>query len=150
MNQKLAHHTITSIGGEVTMCAHGKEALDAVVAAGDEDHFDVILMDHLMPVMDGTEATKVIRKLEAAGKFKRNIIIGLSATVGPEFMSEIYSAGMDGHLSKPFLPKILRDLLSSIYLGEFVRSRKSFEMEPRRKSFDQSSHPAHQQAAGGA
>ena len=88
--------------------------------------------DHMMPVMDGTEATKIIRKLEEEGKFKRNTIIGLSANVGPEFMSEIYAAGMDGHLSKPFLPTVLRALVGSVFRGEFVKSRKSFELGPSR------------------
>jgi hypothetical protein len=44
MNQKLVHHTISLVGGVVTIAMHGKEAVDMVVAAGDENHFDIILM----------------------------------------------------------------------------------------------------------
>jgi len=118
MNQKLVHHTISQAGGAVTICVHGKAAVDAVTAAG-EGHFDAILMDHMMPVMDGVEATRLIRKLEATGSLKRNVIIGLSGNVGTEFAAEIYAVGMDGFMSKPFLPKELRALLSSVFKGEF-------------------------------
>ena len=75
---------------------------------------DFILMDLMMPVMDGLEAAKLIRRLteqEAAG----TVIIALTANALNETKQEILAAGMNGMLNKPFnmeaLKQVLRDIL---------------------------------------
>ncbi len=78
---------------------NGKLALDALR----QQDFDVVLMDLQMPVMDGIEATKVIRAEEGA-RGKRLPIIGLTAYHDAQVCLD---AGMDGHLTKPYRPQDL-------------------------------------------
>jgi DNA-binding NarL/FixJ family response regulator len=78
------------------------------------------LMDMMMPVMDGATATREIRALERDLKIPlRHVIIGLSANVGPSFVTEVRAAGMDGVVSKPFYPKTLRRALLEVRTGEY-------------------------------
>ena len=53
------------------------------------------------------------------------LIVGLSANVGPEHVSAIQKAGMDGTLSKPFYPSTLRGLLRDVYLGRYMGFREA-------------------------
>lgn len=91
-----------------------KECLDIDVAyngkiavqKAQESHYDLVLMDIQMPVMDGYEASREIRK------FNNTIpILALSASVFMEVKNKIYEAGMDGFIFKPFEPV---DLLNQI------------------------------------
>jgi CheY-like chemotaxis protein len=72
------------------------------------DYYDCILMDIQMPVMDGFEATRVIRNLFPD---KRIPIIALSANAFDEDRHKSIEAGMDGHLSKPIVIAQLEDAL---------------------------------------
>ena len=86
--------------------------------------YDCVLMDMMMPVMDGAEATKRIRALETEFAVRgaaatRMPIVGLSANVGPEYTARVKAAGMDGTLSKPFYPATLRSTLASVKKGEY-------------------------------
>jgi CheY-like chemotaxis protein len=78
----------------VTVAGNGAEAVEHCRG----EAFDVILMDLQMPVMDGLEATRTIRR---AGLNRRTRIVGLTAAVGPEFERQCREAGMDDYLSKP-------------------------------------------------
>jgi signal transduction histidine kinase/CheY-like chemotaxis protein len=79
----------------VDVAADGSEGVTAAKARA----YDVILMDLQMPVMDGLEATRQIRR--APGPNRRTRIIGLTAAVGPVFEAQCRAAGMDGYLGKP-------------------------------------------------
>jgi CheY-like chemotaxis protein len=79
-------------------------------------HFDVVLMDMQMPVMDGLTATREIRSLEQAGTIPgRTPIIAVTANVRQEQIDSAVAAGADRVMQKPFMAKklvgLMRDLL---------------------------------------
>ncbi|MGI9648115.1 MAG: response regulator, partial [Acidimicrobiia bacterium] len=78
---------------DVVTVTDGREAVEAF----DSDQFDVVLMDMEMPNMDGTEAAQVLRRAGAEVP-----IIALTGYTSPEQIEKCLSAGMTGHLSKPF------------------------------------------------
>lgn len=87
---------------DIAVAGNGKEAIQMLA----ENQFDVILMDINMPVMDGLEATRHIRKM--IGRQSQIHIIALTAEVSPEMESEIRKAGMNDYMTKPFVPDELK------------------------------------------
>jgi two-component system, sensor histidine kinase len=98
VNQEVAREYLGEMGCTVTLAANGREA----VAALDTGAFDLVLMDCLMPEMDGFEATRAIRKIEAATGTARQAIVALTANAYEKDRQSCLSAGMDDFLSKPF------------------------------------------------
>jgi two-component system, sensor histidine kinase len=97
VNQELVKENFEKIGFQVVLANNGAEAVDEF----DKDEFDVILMDLMMPVMDGVEATKQIRAKEE-GKDKKVPIIALTANNVFENVKQIcYKVGMDRYATKP-------------------------------------------------
>ncbi|MBC9175359.1 ATP-binding protein [Pseudoroseomonas ludipueritiae] len=94
-NRLVARAMLTSAGHHVTLVEDGSAALAAVQA----EDFDLVLMDLQMPVMDGLEATRQIRKL--APPQSQVPIVAVTASVLPEQVEACKAAGMDAHLSKP-------------------------------------------------
>jgi CheY-like chemotaxis protein len=80
-------------------------------------HFDAILMDMRMPVMDGLAATREIRKLDRPDA-KRIPIIALTANAFEEDVRTCLQAGMDAHLSKPVDLEQLKELLGRMLSAE--------------------------------
>ena len=121
MNQQMAKHSIVKCGVALDIAGDGAEAVSLVerkIKA--QKKYDAILMDMMMPVKDGATATREIRLLERDVKIPlRHVIIGLSANVGPTFVTEVRAAGMDGVVSKPFYPKTLRRALLEVRKGEY-------------------------------
>jgi PAS domain S-box-containing protein len=88
---------------EYDLALNGQEAVDRIARG---DHYQMILMDLQMPVMDGYEATRQIRKLDSA--YAKGIkIIALTASVQSDIQCKSKEAGMDDYLGKPFNPKDL-------------------------------------------
>lgn len=96
VNQRIAELKLSRAGYLVTLAADGQEAIDRVR----EKPFGAVLMDVQMPVMDGLEATRQIRKWEA-GSGRRVPIIAMTAHVLPEELEKCYRAGMDEACGKP-------------------------------------------------
>jgi len=95
LNQLLITDILRAQGHHVTLAKNGLEA----VALAESEIFDVILMDVQMPVMDGMEATRRIRRLPLpAGEVP---VLALSANVMPEDLERYMAAGMNGALTKP-------------------------------------------------
>jgi CheY-like chemotaxis protein len=94
----------------------------AAVAAAAMQDFDLILMDLQMPVMDGFEATQVIRATERELHRRRVPIHALTADTLPGDRQRCIDAGMDGHLSKPLSLTDLQKLLDSLRSSELAKA----------------------------
>lgn len=105
MNQKLIQKVLEKRGAKVCLEDNGKKALQKCHT----EEFDIILMDVQMPVMDGLESTKEIRK------FNENIpIIGLTAHAIPEEQKKCIAAGMNAVITKPFETKKLIQTIKNL------------------------------------
>ena len=102
INALLARALLTKLGHRPTMAATGAEAIAAWLAAraAGTPH-DCVLMDLHMPGMDGLEATRQIRDIEAEGEAPRTPILALTANASAEDRDACLAAGMDGFLVKP-------------------------------------------------
>jgi signal transduction histidine kinase/DNA-binding response OmpR family regulator len=107
-NQLVTRSILSRAGARIDVVSDGAEAVEAVRAAD----YDVILMDVLMPGMDGLDATRAIRAAEPAGQHRR--IVGLTATVGPEAERECLAAGMDAYICKPVARDVLLHALAAL------------------------------------
>ncbi len=122
LNREIAVEILTEEGLIVDTAENGLAAVDAVASAG-EGAYDLVLMDIQMPVMDGYEAAKEIRKLSAGWK-KRLPILAMTANAFDEDRQKALAAGMDGHLAKPVdVDKLLGTLAD---LLEVPSGEKSF------------------------
>ena len=95
VNEKVATHTLRRLGYEVHAVANGQDA----VAAWRDGRYDLILMDCQMPVLDGYEATREIRNLEAGQRHIPIVALTAHAMTGDD--ARCMAAGMDHHLTKP-------------------------------------------------
>ena len=77
------------------------------VAAFKLDHFDVVLMDLQMPVMDGLSAIREIRRFESETGRRRTPVLAVTANAMSEHIAASRAAGADHHISKPIVPDTL-------------------------------------------
>jgi signal transduction histidine kinase/ActR/RegA family two-component response regulator len=96
-NQKVIEAVLAPLGAEVTMVPDGKACVEAWKAT----KFDIILMDIHMPVMDGIEAARAIRALEAQEGRTRTPIVAVTANALAHQVEDYLAAGMEGHVAKP-------------------------------------------------
>lgn len=109
LNQKLMKIGLTRYNYNVTIASNGLEGVEMFK----QNKFDLILMDIMMPVMDGFEATKEIRNLEReTGKLNRIPIIAFTANTINNDREKCIKGGMDDILVKPFDINKLRKILS--------------------------------------
>ncbi len=106
INLEMMAHLLTHAGAEVTTVVNGQEAVDALRPP--HVHFDAVLMDIQMPVLDGYEATRQIR--EQLGRVNLPII-AVTAFAQPEDYEKSRAAGMVGHVIKPLDVNALLDIL---------------------------------------
>jgi signal transduction histidine kinase/ActR/RegA family two-component response regulator len=126
-NRAVLRALLTADGHLVTGAENGAEA----VTLTSRDRFDVVLMDVRMPVMDGIEATRRIRKLP--GEAGSTPIIGISADVMPETTRACLAAGMSAMLAKPIERDVLVTTLRRLELHRYqppVREMAPSEGEP--------------------
>lgn len=99
LNAEIAQMLLEDAGAVITTVTDGKQALE-LFKEKPAGSFDAILMDIMMPVMDGLSATKAIRALERADA--KNIpIIAMTANAFKEDEKKCLEAGMTAHLAKP-------------------------------------------------
>lgn len=104
-NQLVAVGMLENLGCVPTVAKSGREAVEAAR----REVFDLILMDCQMPGMDGFEATRQIRSLEAAGS--RTAIVAMTANSRAEDVQKCFDSGMDDFLGKPLRLESLREKL---------------------------------------
>ena len=100
INAEIAKMMLFEAGFEVTHVENGQLAVEKIEEH--HDAFDAVLMDVQMPVMNGYEATKAIRKLETAQKTLRIPVIAMTANTFEDDKKNAREAGMDAHIGKPY------------------------------------------------
>jgi CheY-like chemotaxis protein len=113
INQQVAMRLLKKWGHTVTICANGRDAVDAVAAG----NFDAVLMDMEMPIMDGLTATAEIRAREA-GSGTHIPIVALTAHAMDSDRERCLAGGMDGYVSKPLRAKDLADAFADLFDGQ--------------------------------
>ncbi|CAN1568699.1 BaeS Signal transduction histidine kinase [Caulobacteraceae bacterium] len=103
INQKVITFMLEPMGMTPVMAANGREALDLFKVGS----FDLILMDMMMPEMDGLAATQAIRVWEKQNNLPRTPIAMLSANAMSEHVKAALAAGCDVHIAKPVTPAAL-------------------------------------------
>ena len=108
VNQEVTLGMLSVHGCRADVAGNGREALDAI-AAGE---YDLVLMDCMMPVMDGYEATRTLRAREKETRGKRLTVVALTANAMEGDSDSCLAVGMDDYLSKPFTIGRLGDMLA--------------------------------------
>ena len=114
VNLKVLETILATIKADVATVADGAEALEAVR----REPFDVVLMDMMMPVMDGLSATQAIRRIEAAEGRAPTPVIMVSANTLPEHIEAARLAGVDGYLTKPVGAGQLLGMVGELISGD--------------------------------
>jgi len=109
INQKLATRVLNKLGYHLDIANNGVEAVGML----QEKTYDIVLMDVLMPEMDGLEATRVIR----SGSSAQPKIVAMTASAMPEDKEACFKAGMDEYISKPLKVEELMNALRETAMG---------------------------------
>ena len=126
INQQIALKTIKKLGFRVSAVWNGKEALDYLLASGEQKPAhpkpDIIFMDVQMPVLDGYRATHVIRHHEPYTTTSKHIpIVAMTASAIQGDREKCKKAGMDDYLAKPVKGKTLEKMIV-----KWATSRRDF------------------------
>lgn len=105
VNRKVAIRQLEKLGYRPDVATNGLEALQAL----EQVHYDLVLMDCQMPVMDGYEATTEIRKREGAGR--HTIIVAMTANAMQGDRERCLTVGMDNYIAKPIHQEDLQQVL---------------------------------------
>lgn len=109
LNRKILSKKLIALGYQVDTANDGKEAISAYL----HNNYDLILMDHNMPEMNGLEASCEIRRLD--GEAKHTFIIAITAN-SKEILSEYESVKVDGYIEKPFNFNQLEETIKDLFL----------------------------------
>ncbi|MDY3249116.1 MAG: response regulator, partial [Candidatus Choladocola sp.] len=113
MNREIAETILKEHGFAVDCAENGLQAVEMVRNSG-EQPYDLVLMDIQMPVMDGYEATKAIRKLEDPS-LANVLILAVTANAFEEDRKRALEAGMNGHIAKPIRIPVLMKKIAELY-----------------------------------
>lgn len=119
LNQEIAQYMLEEMGVKVTLAVNGKEAVDLFEKSAPGD-YQMILMDIMMPVMDGHEATRVIRSLDRPDAATIPIA-AMTANAFAEDVQAAKDAGMNEHIAKPLDPEVVERVMRKM-LEEAVAS----------------------------
>src|SRR5262249_51445601 len=101
VNQMVCGEMLTELGVNYIVASNGIEALNKMQSAS----FDAVLMDCLMPEMDGYTATRELRRMMAAGEIRTTPIIALTANAMSDDRQKCLAAGMHDYVAKPVRAK---------------------------------------------
>jgi len=128
-NRSLLCKTLVAAGFQVFEAENGKEAIEKFL----EINPNIILMDILMPVMDGIDATKIIRKNE---KGKDVPIIAVTSSVFEKEKNEIMNSGVNGYLARPFKEKQLFEVIAQCIDIEYIYENEELNSTINKNKFD--------------
>ncbi|MYL25095.1 response regulator [Halomonas alkaliantarctica] len=123
INQKLTLQMLNKIGAHCEVAPNGEEA----VAKFQQQRFDIVLMDMMMPLMDGIQATHAIRRYEADQGLLPTPIIALTANAMKGDRERYLSEGMQGYVAKPVKAKKLTGEIARVY--EHVATQRSTQFK---------------------
>ena len=127
LNAEILMELLKIEGAECTICENGKRVLEAFEQSAPGD-YDMILMDVQMPVMNGYEATKAIRR--SSHELAKTIpIIAMTANAFSEDIQHSLAAGMNAHVSKPIEMKVLEKTIRSIKSGGGAPNRRALNSD---------------------
>lgn len=112
LNMEIAEFMLQNEGADVTKAWNGREAVE-IFEKSRPDEFDIILMDIMMPVMNGYEASKMIHSMDREDA-KTIPIIAMTANAFTEDKIRAKEAGMDEHISKPVDGKLLVKIIHEL------------------------------------
>ena len=115
VNREIAEMLLVNMGFCVETACNGKEAVDMLINS-EPGYYNAVLMDVQMPVMDGYEATRLIRALEDP-VLSSIPVIAVTANAFAEDVQDAFDAGMDGHIAKPLDPDNIKKVLRPLILG---------------------------------
>ncbi|NSL05635.1 hybrid sensor histidine kinase/response regulator [Blautia glucerasea] len=127
LNAEILTELLKIEGAECTICENGEEVLKAFEQSAPGD-YDMILMDVQMPVMNGYEATKAIRR-SSHELAKKIPIIAMTANAFSEDIQHSLSAGMNAHVSKPVEMTVLEKTIRSIKSGGGAPNRRALNSD---------------------
>ena len=125
LNAEILTELLKIEGAECTICENGEEILKTFEKSAPGD-YDMILMDVQMPVMNGYEATKAIRR-SSHELAKKIPIIAMTANAFSEDIQHSLAAGMNAHVSKPVEMRVLEKTIRSIKSGGGGTETQDFE-----------------------
>jgi signal transduction histidine kinase len=113
INRKVAQTVLSRAGHRVSLAVNGLEAIEQVI----DVCFDLVLMDMQMPVMGGLEAARLIRDMEREIRRPPVPIFAMTANVQEEDRQACIEAGMNDFMTKPLLPRVLREKVAALAEG---------------------------------
>jgi CheY-like chemotaxis protein len=117
INQKVALRQLAKLGYQVDVAGNGQEVLEKL----DRKHYDLILMDCHMPVLDGYETTVVIRSLP--DQRRNTVIVALTASAMKSDLEQAIASGMNDFLSKPVKIEQLQQTIEGWLSGANIKSK---------------------------
>jgi PAS domain S-box-containing protein len=112
INRKLAQIMLQRMGHQFVLAKDGQQALNCL----DQEHFDVVLLDVMMPVMDGLTALRIWRERETQRKLRRTTVLMVTAHAMTGDRERFMAAGADGYVSKPMSELALRKEINRAFL----------------------------------
>lgn len=108
VNQKIMMTYLSQLNCQADLADNGEKVLQLVISK----HYDIILMDCQMPLLDGYDTTQAIRQMEMANELPHHIVIlAMTANAFKEDRDRCLAVGMDDYLSKPIRRKQLQEML---------------------------------------
>lgn len=108
LNQKLMYFNLTKMGFTIKIVNNGNEAIEEY----NKNFYDLILMDIMMPLLDGYQTTEKIRNIES-NTGRKSFIIGLTSNIYDSDKDKCLLSGMDDFMSKPFDIDVFYNILSA-------------------------------------
>ncbi|PSW18271.1 hybrid sensor histidine kinase/response regulator [Photobacterium sanctipauli] len=129
VNQKVASLHLQKAGCTYDIANNGQEAVELFTSG---NHYHFVLMDCMMPVMDGLQATEEIRAYEKAQQIEPTPILALTASVVDDDIQRCFDVGMDDYIPKPFKAEVLQEKILAIISTRTISKQPSVTSESNR------------------